>query len=447
MAEEVEPSVRFCEYQLKRSGGAAPEAPDLAALGGDAEGEGGARGLLASKLAALQAEAQVQQSASTSSFEWRGQSHPVRHERVRVALHSARELEAALDAGAGGMEVDAPAAADEEDQQPGGGVEGRLAAFDKAVNALGAARAAVRALAKANAGGEGGGEGALDELSALEKALSGALLERTLQRGEEQVAHAEARFEAANARAATGKRGAARQERGAKPEDLLRMHEALMHHSEELGELASALGGRAGEALSDVAAARGAGYAAGRCYYVGHTYLAGGRAREAAALFGRCAEGRVPEATEKLGDLPKGETAARAALPRLAALTAKARAWQLVAAAEAAAEAAAAGEEARKGVAGLGLEQQAAASAGGRFLSEALDAWDSFGGTHSGRGARIAPAPYPLQPVAARPIMLDTAAAGVEYPSLAHRTRGKAAAEGGAAPSTFARLFGWGATS
>jgi signal recognition particle subunit SRP68 len=54
MAEEIEPSVRFCEYQLKRSGGAAPEASDLAALGGEGEGEGGARGLLASKLAALQ---------------------------------------------------------------------------------------------------------------------------------------------------------------------------------------------------------------------------------------------------------------------------------------------------------------------------------------------------------------------------------------------------------
>jgi hypothetical protein len=39
------------------------------------------------------------------------------------------------------------------------------------------------------------------------------------------VANAEARFDAANARAAAGKKGAARPERGAKPEDLLRMHE------------------------------------------------------------------------------------------------------------------------------------------------------------------------------------------------------------------------------
>ena len=129
----------------------------------------------------------------------------------------------------------------------GGGVEGRLAAFDRAINALGEARAAVRALVKANTGegaggagcrpslllgecslvgccpchvcaracshpaahlpacpptswhvairpvlcsltaGEGGGESALEELTALDKALTGALVERTLQRGEEQV--------------------------------------------------------------------------------------------------------------------------------------------------------------------------------------------------------------------------------------------------------------------
>ena len=65
-----------------------------------------------------------------------------------------------------------------------------------------------------------------------------------------------------------------------------------------------------------------------------------------------------------LQDLPKLEAAARAALPRLSALADKARAWRLGAAAEAAAEAAAASEDARKGVASMGLEQQQAAATG-----------------------------------------------------------------------------------
>lgn len=84
------------------------------------------------------------QSAATSSFEWRGASHPVRHERVRVALHAAAELAAALDA-------PLPAAMDVDGEGGSGGGE-RLAAFDRAINALSEARAAVRALAKANAG-------------------------------------------------------------------------------------------------------------------------------------------------------------------------------------------------------------------------------------------------------------------------------------------------------
>jgi hypothetical protein len=88
-------------------------------------------------------------------------------------------------------------------------------------------------------------------------------------------------------------------------------------------------------------------------------------------------------------------------------------------------------------------------SASQRYLSEGLDAWEAYGGGGGGKGARLCPAPYPLQAVAARPVMLDTAAAGVEYPSLAHRLRPgkKPAAAAGQQPSTFARLFGWGATS
>jgi len=80
-----------------------------------------------------------------------------------------------------------------------------------------------------------------------------------------------------------------------------------------------------------------------------------------------------------------------------------------------------------------------------RYLSDALDTWESFGGAHNGKGARIFPAPYPLQPVAARPIMLDTAAAGIDYPSIAHRVGAKTEQAG--QTSTFARLFGWGAGS
>jgi hypothetical protein len=104
------------------------------------------------------------------------------------------------------------------------------------------------------------------------------------------------RWEAAQTAALAG---AKPQGRPTKPEDLTRLHETLMYNSNELAELAGNLKGRAGEALADVAGARSAAAAAGRCYWVAHTYLAGDRWGEAAALFGR-AQQRVAEAVEKL---------------------------------------------------------------------------------------------------------------------------------------------------
>jgi signal recognition particle subunit SRP68 len=52
--------------------------------------------LLQSKLASLAAEAQVVQAAATSSFEWRGMRCGLALEKLRVPLHSAKELASSL---------------------------------------------------------------------------------------------------------------------------------------------------------------------------------------------------------------------------------------------------------------------------------------------------------------------------------------------------------------
>ncbi len=49
-------------------------------------------GWMQSKLAALAQEAQMAQAASTSYVSWMGANHPVRHERVKLALHQALEF-------------------------------------------------------------------------------------------------------------------------------------------------------------------------------------------------------------------------------------------------------------------------------------------------------------------------------------------------------------------
>jgi hypothetical protein len=80
-------------------------------------------------------------------------------------------------------------------------------------------------------------------------------------------------------------------------------------------------------------------------------------------------------------------------------------------------------------------------------LLDALDSWESFGGSGpTAKGARVYAGPYSLAPIAPRPIMVDTAADEIAYPDVTHRCPRKQQA---AATSTIAgvasRLWrGWG---
>uniref|UniRef100_A0A383WP02 Signal recognition particle subunit SRP68 n=1 Tax=Tetradesmus obliquus TaxID=3088 RepID=A0A383WP02_TETOB len=449
MAEELAPALRYCNYQISRAGGEAVDPAGLLALAEEG-GEGGGS-LLQSKLASLAAEAQTAQAAATSSFEWRGIKAPVSQERVRVPLHNAAELAATLEAA---MDTDGPASAEQA-----------LPQHDKLTNWYQEARAATRNAIKAaqtgggsGAAGKAGAEadaGDLEDLVALEKALSGRILEGSLARGEVAAADAAARFAAGLQRQAAGKAagGGKGKERPAKPEDLVRLTTTLAQLAADLEEHASHLGGRQGEALAAAAAARGGGYAAWRAYYQGHVALAaaaagGGRYAEAAGLFRRAGE-RAAAAQEATEELPKSESAAWAALPGLQQLAALAGSYLLVACAEAAAEGAAGAEGAGKGLEGLGLAGGAAQQASSAlYLPDALDAWESFGGSGSGKGARLFQGPYALAAIRPRPIMLDSAAGEVDYPDVSHRVKRRktaAAAAAGSATGTFARLFGgWG---
>lgn len=85
------PRHRYCNYQISRKGGAAPDPAALLALGGGAGGPG--LDILQSKLASLAAEAQAQQAAATSSLSWQGEVYPVREEKVRIPIHAAQVRE------------------------------------------------------------------------------------------------------------------------------------------------------------------------------------------------------------------------------------------------------------------------------------------------------------------------------------------------------------------
>lgn len=76
---------RYCQYQISRKGGAAPDAAALLESIGGAAGD-----QLQSKLASLAAEAKAAQAAATSSLSWSGETYPVRDEKIRIPLHTAQ---------------------------------------------------------------------------------------------------------------------------------------------------------------------------------------------------------------------------------------------------------------------------------------------------------------------------------------------------------------------
>ncbi|GIL85554.1 hypothetical protein Vretimale_13349 [Volvox reticuliferus] len=459
--EEMEPNIRYCNYRITRAGGAVPVDPaELLAMteaGGDAPG----LDLLQSKLAALAQEAQMAQAASTSYVSWMRVNHPVRHERVKLALHQAAEF---------GTQAEQAMNTDESDA-----LDSRLSLYDKAINALAEAKSHVRNAVKGLAGPDA--EAQFKELEALEVAVEGLRLQRTVERSEAHLEHTRARFAAGLQRLAVGKK-IKDKERHARPEEVVRVCDLLSRHLEDLADLGARLGGRAGEGLHDAAAARAAAVRAIRTYHIAHTLLAAavaaapagdakndtsGKALEAWALFNRSQE-RATAAAEQLRKLPGEDAAAgvllggrEAMLADLTELVTQAAAYKAVAQAElSAAELKVKEDLLQSGVSGLTLEQQeqaGATSSGATYLLDALNRWESFAGgaaaaaAASGGGAggatsakappRLYKAPYDYAAIPGRPIMLDTASNCLSYPNLEHRLR-KAEKK-----SVLSSLFGW----
>ncbi|PRW56110.1 Signal recognition particle subunit SRP68 isoform A [Chlorella sorokiniana] len=426
--DQVEPTIRYCQYQTSRKGGAAPEAAALLESIG-----GGGSDQLQSKLASIAAQAKAAQAAATSSLSWNGESYEVRDDKIRVPLHTAQELQGELDSA---MDVDASAA--------GGELDARVSLFDRCINAYGEARAAIKSALQLGASGADS-EQQRAELLSLDRAVQGLALELTIRRNLFLASDAEARFGRTQRRLLSGSKGSSKdgpRERPAKAEDVVRLYDTLIANVLELNELAGHVGGAAGEMLMDDCAAKQAHYQAARCVFVAHSLLAGGKPRDAAALFSRAAD-RCKHAASQYEGCAKPDVAAG---EHLAALQAGAKSWATVAAAELRAGELRDKAAAQAGMEGMSLEGEAGKKRereeADAFLPEDLDAWEAFVGAGKGQArlCRIPPAPHAV-PV--RPIFLDTALNYIQPPDLSHRLPKKQAAE---AQGTFSRLFGgWGA--
>jgi len=454
--DQVEPAVRFCEYQISRRGGAAPDTAALLASAAAAGGPG--QDVLASKLASLAAEAQAQRAASTSEVSWNGETLPVRDDRCKLAVHSAQELEEQLKTNTVGStrsEVEPMVGVE-------GGVDPRIALYDKTINAYSEARAAARAAMQLSLQGEGAEE-ARAELEALGRALHGLELQHTIARNltlaesaEERLGRALRRQLIASSSSGAAAKAAAKDksERPVRAEDVARLFDTLVANASELNDLAAAVGGAAGETLMDDCTAKTAHYQAARCVFAAHACLAGGQWPRAAALFQR-AEERCSQAVAKYNECAIPDTTAKAHLAKLAQ---QAKAFATVAAAELRAaelqESAAAAEQVDSlALEGRGKSGAIAAANGGKrsreaagFLSESMDEWEAFIGPGM-RDPRIAQLPPPPALVPVRPIVLDNALMCIEPPSVGHRApkrQATAAGTGAEDGGMVSRLFGWG---
>lgn len=469
--DQVEPTVRYCSYQMSRKGGgegAITTSPDTAALLGEVTASGNS--LLASRLSALAAEAQTQVGKAASELEWGSEKLPVRNERVRIALQAAND--AKVDLG----EKQKASAATNDANDGGDAFEAEIACRDRLANAYYETAAAAHGALQLGQSGPDANQ-ARSELEAVERAARGLASQVGIDRNVFMATKVASQVYQNLKNQAGGGDGGGRggtkttkqhskssgKDRQGKPEDVVRLLDAALQGVSQLNELAAEIGGAAGEQLIDDCAAKQAQIKASRCLYAGHSYMSIGKYREALALF-QHVEQLCKEADLKIDDCavaPEGGKGAVNITRHIAA------AFEAAAAAELRAaelrETASLGQD----VGGMDLDDTISSSSkvkrkalgsaipiaavDGKYLEECISddtVWESFHNREAKETPRFAKLPPLPAPVPVRPIFLDTALNCIHPPTLDHRASKKQKTAGGgdqgAGGGMVSRLFGWG---
>ncbi|KAG5192897.1 hypothetical protein JKP88DRAFT_346319 [Tribonema minus] len=289
-AEEIEPSVRYCKYNLSKAGGATT-ATESFSLDQQNDGGGGG-GLLAAKLASVVSEARLQQAKALAHVDWQARRIPVRGQGLSVALIAAREASRGLEAAL----------------RTGGGVGGRNDALS--VRVLNGWDDVAGEAAKETAALQGKGGGARVEGQRMELALLSAYAKHSKLRL--MVKRNEALVEGLK-QASTG---------GSEPRnaDIVHLYKALMQNVREMKDCLSVAAAATDLASSESAdmdvdvddeheaalaevEADEAWYRACRCFYLSEAYAEQGKWQEASALLESHAPSLCDEALDKAEDL------------------------------------------------------------------------------------------------------------------------------------------------
>eukprot|EP00741_Cyanophora_paradoxa_P011327 tig00020554_g10940.t1 len=380
--EEIDPSVRYCRYNLKKAGVDDSSAKmdvddDIKAM--EKNMDDPSMDLLRSKLEGVISESRRQAAEQMRTVEYRGATVPIRSDKVRLALVSAADF--------------AAQAAKEEKHDK------RLDLYGQTFSQLEEARKCIKndlialttagqkrgEAAEATAALYGSGPAATAELNALLAYASETLLRRTIERNLLLVAEQAAKMARAEGRRA-----------GPRPEDLVRLYDTLLQNAAELAGVAGA---------EEEAGALSGAFRACRCLHLAEGYAAAEKWAEAVALYDRCRQHAAP-ALQRLKKMPKVDPAVAERAEKAAGA---ARAQRLLAHAHAVLKA----EASLQAVEEVSLADAQAAQ--GRGL---LGRLGSYEGAAGGGPVVLAEFPPAFEPVACKPALFDLAFNAIEYPDV-----------------------------
>ncbi|CAM6030711.1 unnamed protein product [Sphagnum balticum] len=390
--EELDPSIRYCNYKMGLSNIQGSDLLDLSTQ------DGPGLDLLQSKLEAVMEEARLRQAVSMTELEWLGHKLLVRNEKTRMCILKGQQLERDL----------------KESQLP---AEKKLTTYDKMFVAYQDAKRHIREdLVRAVST-----EDVKEELNSLDKAVSSILLQRTMERNLVLVATAKARL--------IRQQHMLKEEKGekpAKPEDLVRLYDILIQNVTDLLDLTtSGREQKESETLfAEKLTVRREGFQAGRCLYLGQSYKVASKYAEAYVLFRRACE-HAESALKRLQQLSFPEEQQRQELEELRdRSTGEACVVHAQGVIETARSQAKAQDSLQKGVAAISLKGKPTSN---EYLLDRLDIYEAAISTTPGskEPPRIAQIPPPFQSVPCRPIFLDTALNTISFPSLEARLKKK----------------------
>lgn len=274
VAEEVEPSIRFCAYNLRRLGeggvdeeGGAEEEGMMDLL--DGGGEGAQSDILRSKLEAVLQESRARQAESLNELEVLGERVPIKSDKVRIAMLAAQQKAVEIKA----MGADAEGVMEKYDEL--------FVAFNDALEGV---RTDLRAATKEQTARSGVAEASLLKLQA---SLTWQKLDHTVVRTMLLVDQFKKTMAGVKSSGGGGGGGSSGSGKRATPEDIVRLYDSAIS---SLNDMAQLDGYREETQLMEQLDARQATAKACRCFFLAESYGVASRYPEAQALYGRAAD-------------------------------------------------------------------------------------------------------------------------------------------------------------